>query len=395
MELDAYLENIAADGTLHPEGSFTLDPSRGIGRLAQASLPSWHHSFLKILQVAQRAGANRLSVIFSREETRVHFVLVSSQALPSSTAVLEALNTPLRDADQQAADLAGALLAAVSSNKRAFWRELSLSSDFEISFAEGEWEEPACSFVIEHNFAWKFWLAARRKAELVALFDQRCRFSTCGIELDGWALEPADCSLFNEGLREFHGSQFNPATGVMNTTKTRVAASLILFELVPIGEPALSLRPPPAEQFTQCDSLYAWAPALEEANELKPDGEAVNAWMLCFVSGLKNVARPSRELFRTVIAFNIHGPGNTEALHLIVVKQGVVVENRRLKQEGPQWDIYRGCTIVMADDELETDLSGLKLVRNEKLVQRIVELRPLLEMGYRNFEDLAPSVTFA
>ena len=395
MDLGLYLENIASEGTQHPEGKFTLDPSRGIGKLAQGSLASWHHSLLKILQVAERAGATELSVLFSREETRVNFAPDAPQALPSSTAVLKALNTPLRQVDPQAADLAGALLGAVSSNRRATWRELSLSSDLQLTLGESQDEKAGFSFVVEHDSGWKFWLTARRKAELLALFDQRCRFSTCVIHLDGWALEAADCALFNEDLREFHGSQFNPATGVMNTTKTRVAASLILFELAQSGKPALNIEPPSAEQFRQRGSLYAWTPALEQANELKPDGEGVNAWMLCFVSGLKNVPRPTEAHFRTVIAFNIHGPGNSEALHFIVVKQGVIVENRRLELEGEQWEIYRGCTIVMADDELETDLSGLKLVRNEKLVQRVAELRPLVEMGYRNFEALAPSVSFA
>lgn len=392
--LREYLSSLAGRGTLHSEGQFTVDPARAAQVMGLHAMPSpWHH-LLKVVQVANRVGAETLHIQVKRNETRLEF-----QA-PSTAELKEASTSALSDTagagSSLADDLSLALLGAVGAgNPSASWSLPSLLLSLDSGMVASRVSHPethTCAFTLRHNDAWRFWRTTQRKVSIKKLLDNKCAFSSTRLWLDGKELPPADASFFNAHLRAPVGARVNIATGVLESANTRVPTTNLLFSLSSPGEPSLALTLPSQEYYTlHNDNMVIFTKALEPDNEVRPDGVEVCAWMLQFVRDGMRVPVPEQGPFSAVIAFNIHGPGNNHPPRLKIVRHGVLAMDSPLALT-EELEPFRGCSLLLAHDGFHIDASGFQIVEDDDFVERLLELGSLVDLGHAYFEEAADLV---
>jgi hypothetical protein len=100
-------------------------------------------------------------------------------------------------------------------------------------------------------------------------------------------------------------------------------------------------------------------------------------------------------LCRAIIAFNIHGPGNSEGVRVTVVRYGITVLETTERAEGEGLEDLVGCSILFADESLDTDLGGLSVIKNEKYYQKLRSLVPMVERGHRYFQQASRYLTIS
>jgi hypothetical protein len=181
----------------------------------------------------------------------------------------------------------------------------------------------------------------------------------------------------------------------MQNRRGPAAASNLLFLLTEEDQPGVKLAIPPLAAFRDKEGLIIWAQgsgarASLTGSGLKPDGVEVCTWMLQYVRRARDLSLtevPKDPMFRAVMALNIHGPGNSEGLRVTVVRHGIaVLETTESVQDHGLEDLV-GCSLLFADEELDTDLGGLSVVRNEKYYERLRGFAPLAERGHRYFQQ--------
>ena len=253
--------------------------------------------------------------------------------------------------------------------------------------------------LLTHSSGWQFWRNSRRRAESASILQHHCEFSAARINIDGRDIATPTSSSLNEHLREVGQARFNFVTGAFENTRSKVAASNIVFELAEPCKPALSLlRPSLSAYSVKQGDLNLWTQGTRFGNTLRPDGESSSAWMLQFVRGGKNVSirrTRKRDRYRAVLTMNLIGAGNTEPLRLKIVRHGVLIYDSPAWVADQRLEAFRGCTLLLADDQLQTDLSGLQLVRNEHFLNVVLRERRLLELGEEYFVRAEELVNFS
>lgn len=266
--------------------------------------------------------------------------------------------------------------------------DCSASLDGELVGAE---EEIVCRFCIEYAEGWKFWKGARRRLEAAELVRNDCCYCGVEIRLDGQILDPPNPASLNSNVEEFKGSSFNAATGVMQTTRSRVAASNLVYLLASEAEPGIRLNVPSRVAYAEKKGpILIFKGALRGSKSLEPDGDEIPSWMIQFVSDGRNLRLSeigSGGLCKAVIAMNLHGPGSGQRARVIIVRQGVKVGQTLRLEDLDQLDWLRGCTVVLSDDtdSFDIDIGGLSVVGNEKYYRRLAELKDTVAQGQAYF----------
>lgn len=413
MTFQDYIDEKSEQGSFHSEGSFTLDPSKAAGKFARNALPSDSHYLLKLVQVANQLEVESIDMMLRPTVKIVEFVVPEGeQPIKDVHQVGKALSTPMASTDPVMDNLISALLGSLSSSHRSTelrirqgQREQRLRLDSSrrahISSNEGQASAKAAAVIglsVSHRSSWKFWQTPPKLKAAVSLIQEQCAYSASEITLNGVVLESPPVSVLNEHLREIGGSSFSAIDGSFRLGQKRVAASNILFDLAESRDSGFSLsRPKSLAYLTQSKVLNLWAPGTRKDNELRPDGQEAPAWMLQFVrdgQGIGLAECPERGLFKAVLVMNIHGPGNHDNLRLKIVRHGVTVLELLDRDLGLRFDSFRGCTLVIANDDLETDLTGLQVVQNEKFLQTILGYESLLLEGQEYFAQGESMMTF-
>lgn len=112
--LREYLSSLAARGTVDSEGQFTLNAARATEVMTHA-MPSPVHYLLKVVQVANRAGAASLHISLGRQQTRLQFQAAPDRLAELQSALSRALSETTGEGDSLADDLSLAALGAVGA----------------------------------------------------------------------------------------------------------------------------------------------------------------------------------------------------------------------------------------------------------------------------------------
>lgn len=412
MSVQDFIKDKSARGTHVSQGRFTLDLSKAADKLSASALPSEHHYLLKMVQLANRLQTEKIELRIGRAETEFTFqVSQCSSPVCQPEFVAASMANPLQSKDSSVQDLVSALLGTFHPhNKRVTWylkdglslRILTINEKRDVELWNTELKEAVDGIQfcleIQHRNSWKFWQSASRRANTASIVRQHCAFSAARIFIDNRELETPISASLNDHVREIGGGQFNAIVGAFETTQTRVPASSISFDLAQEGEPALSvLRPSLSSYVVRQDCMNLWAQGTKSNNTLRPDGQSSSAWMLHFRQDGKDISLRlvrKRDRYRAILVMNIHGAGNTEPLRLKIVRHGVLVLDSQAPTTDTRLDQFQGCVLVLADDRIETDLSGLQLVQNEQFVDRITECVSLLEAGLDYFTRGESLMTF-
>lgn len=400
--IEQFLETKARAGAHHSRGSFSLDPARAAQAMALGSQPSPLHYLARVVMAANRLDAAEVRLSLGLSESILSFAPPSGEGVKWEE-VARHLANPTEQADHRAGDLALSLLGAISSGATfASWEFAEGSSQARItldgSYRLENWvsdvAHPIWRFRVKYRWNWRLWEMARRRGQAIDLVRRLCAFSPAALIINGGPLKPPASPVLNEHLRELHGSHFNVGTGVMETVRSRVAATLTVFDRAEPGEAALAMTPPSETFYSrEANGSLVWSPALRTDNSSRPDGVEVGSWILKFVDRDGRDESASGVRFRAVVAMNIHGPGNMEPPRLMVVRHGVLVFEEKLRST-PELETLRGCSVILADDQLTTDLGGFGVVNDEKLQTRLAQLQPLLGLGQQVAEEAEESVFF-
>ena len=402
MSVDKFIAEQKEPGSWDSAGRFTVDLQAAAFKMSRYQLPSESHLLLKLVQLASLLEAGRVEICPGLRESTVSFL---SSVDVSPDVLMESLKDPL-SVEEPFSSFASVLMSGLSiglqeiswkASLAGAWRSLRVLAGGRVEkgggpLAEGEVRH---DFRLVHSSGWKFWEGARRRREALDLIAESTRFAAMDVQVDGQAPEPTPAAALNDHVRDFVGSQFNAATGVMHNTRGPVVASNLLFSISAESRPGVRVATPPLTAFRQKEGIIAWTPGGRSRVTLmgggaKPDGTEVSTWMLQFVAGSRNLRleevspNPSCQ---AVIAFNIHGPGNSEGVRVTVVRFGVTVLETTERPEGTGLEDLIGCSVLIADDCLETDLGGLSVVKNERYYEKLRGLVPLVERGHRYFQD--------
>ena len=402
MSIEKYIEAQKKRGGWDSAGGFTLDLQAAALKMSRYRLPSENHQLLKILQLAVFLGARRVEVCLSLRESRISF-MSETDPLPDAP---DSLKDPLSPEDPLKSFVASVLMSGLSAGlAKIVWkasvgsvsRTLRLESDGLVE-STGSGLPPGDvrhDFSLVHTSSWKFWEGAKRRREGLDLIRESTRFAALEIELNQKELKLLPVAILNDHVSDFGGSQFNAATGVMQNTRGPAVASNLLFLLCQENQLGVRVASPPLAAFREKEGFIVWAQgsgarASLTGSGLKPDGSEVPTWMLQYVEGsqeLRLAEMRENPPCRAIMALNIHGPGNREGLRVTVIRFGVtVLETVESAEEHGLEDLV-GCSVLFADEDLDTDLAGLSVVKNEKYYEKLRSFASLAERGHRYFQQ--------
>jgi len=403
MSLESYLTDQSSEGTLESKGSFTLDLSKAADKLAAFALPSESHYLLKMVQVAHHLRAEEIKVVVERYRTVVRFRAPTGGTITDSESIFKAFADPLEVQDPVMVDLVSCLVGTITDqNLETLWsfsvghsgRRVFIDKnrrftveDFTLSHPLDSDDHP-CSFTLSvlHPRTWKFWEGGKRRASAAKVLEDGCRFSAAKILLDNRELEASPSWVVNSHLRRRY---FERELGYwVHTSK---AASNILYRMPGPTQPRFSiLRPSLSAYVIREEHMNLWSQGTRVNNTLSPDGMSSAAWMLQFRQDGENISMryaPKRVPCDAVLALHTTGEGSETPLRLKIVRQGVVVLEEQLDDLEEEFEVYRGCTLIFADHELETDLTGFQVMRDGAFVEKVKSFSPLLPCARSYIED--------
>lgn len=387
--LGSFLADHASQGHHQGEGFFRLNLSKSAHKLAAGALPSRYHYLLKMVQVANLLGAEKIEIKVARASTTFLFQASAPDYLQAPDPLAHALAQPLETRNPCLAALTSALLGTLNpENHHTAWSicgplnafELTLDSAHKVEVVSRDnvrVEKARFELRVYHRGSWKFWLGAAGRAESVSLLQHHARFSPARIVIDGSELETPQASVLNdhivalESFRQISTSR----------KRARVPAELVYFELAETGLPAVSLlRPSLSAYVIRKNNLNLWASGTRPGNTLLPDGESSAAWVLQFRRNSQNLSMRlvrKRDRFRVVLSYNIDEAAQHRPLKILIVRDGVLLAEKDLLDTGSELEALQGCTLLLADNDLMTDLSGLQLVDTKQLERQISKFRYL------------------
>ena len=393
MSVEKYLENQKKSGGFDSTGRFTLDLRAAATKMGRYRLPTEDHQFLKVLQTAVSLGARELRLELGLRQSTATFVssVSASHSIQTEVDALAKTGAVDRPGNPQAFSLfmsglstgLGGIEWRMSQGSACCILRMEDKGSLELSGPKLPEGEVSHEVRLTHSSGWRLWKGLGRRHRASNLLSESAR------------LDHAEPATINDHVSDFGGSQFNVATGVMQNTRGPAASSNLLFVLG--SEPCIRVSKPPLEAYLERDGVVVWAQgrripgAISDAGQ-KPDGLEVSSWMLQFVQGDENLgldalAKGETLDCRAVIAQNIHGPGNSESVRVTVVRDGVTVLKERETPDTPGMEDLVGCSLLFADDELDTDLGGLAVVRNERYYRKLLSFAHLVERGHRYFQE--------
>ena len=401
MSLDRFLDEKAESGNVDSQGSFTVDLSRAARKLSKFALPSEHHYLLRMVQLANLLRAEDIRIKIRRDATEIGFLSENGVELCDINKVCHTLLAPLETENQTLGTLASTLLGSLTEqNHETRWSfhspksrgEIRIQADRTVTSLVEAKEQEQVNFhsfrlSVHHKTNWKFWKDAGRRAAAASLVQQFCPFSSCRIFIDGRELPAQPVWHLNEHIHPL--SLYR--VGVTTSTKVnRAAASNILFQLAdPEQDSFTLLRPSMNAYVVRRDHYNLWVSGTRASNSLTPDGESSASWMLQYRSGRENISmRKVRKRGKFRAALALHTSEETRSFNprVIIVRHGVVVFDQQLLSSEAHIEAFSGCCFVLADGELETDLSGLRLGHSQALWETLKKYEHLVEEAKEFFQ---------
>ena len=393
VSLEAFLEEKRSQGGLDSKGRFTLDFGRASKLLSALSQTDDYHCFLKLVQIAHRLGAERCRFRVGVGQVSCSFECEPQEELEDLADLLRGVTSHEVTLSPLLQDVRTALLGGTRLGPLVHWeRESGRSSHILEIASSGRVRvrtEPSqnshsgtalWTYTVKLSSRWRVWQLGSRIERLKKLLGEKCLFSAATLTVNGDEIPRADLFIVNSHLREFHSTQFNAAIGAMQNLKSKVAASCIVLRRSSQG---FGLTSPDQTLYTKRQDVYLWAQGLRNDNSYRPDTSEAPAWM--FLLEPNDAPSPQGPIVcDAVVALNIHGPGNQDRLRVKVVRRGVLLMEAQIVVDSFQ--AFRGCSVILDDDELATDLSGLKLVESEELLTRLSALKELVDKGHERFE---------
>lgn len=396
MGVEEFLQQQSADGALESKGSFTLDLSKAADKLAEFALPSHSHYLLKIVQVAHHLRASKVEIKVERFRTVVRFKAPEGGGITDSEAIYRAFADPLVVRDPIMVDLISGLIGTITEqNLETLWsyseghagrrvfinRERRFSiKDFTLSQPKDPDEHPySFTLSVLHPRTWKFWQGARRRAAAVKVLEENCRYSGVKIRVDNREIDITPSHALNEHLSK---REMIKSDGGYYWHQSAVANSNILYQMAAPREECFSiLRPSLSGYVVRGDEYNVWASGTRVNNTLKPDGLSSAAWVLQFLEEGENVSVrsvPKRVRCQAVLGLNIANQGSHHPLRLKIIRSGVTVLEQEISEPADQLLPFLGCTLIIADSELESDLTGFQVIQNDAFIEKILSYRHLV-----------------
>lgn len=408
--INKFLQKQARLGDFDSQGRFTMDLQKARKRLAADALASSHHFLLKFVQLANALNARRVDVLVLRTHTELVMELADADIEGVGPTDAFAMLEGDRDVEPRARDLVVGLLACLRPEhgecRYEHWQgkeghRLTISPDETVSLKAiqvSEMPPRGLLLAVDQQSRWNPWKLKERLQTCRSLLERYCCYSPVPVIFNQSEIPGVPTAQLNSHLSDFGGSQFNVAIGAFQDAPRPAAASSVLYALAD-GPPLLAIQRPSLEEYRVSGSnLNVWGRGLSRQNTLRPNGQAVPAWMLQFRLNGENLpmtSRPERELCRAVLVMNLHAIGNIEPLRLYVVRHGVLCMEAPPLGSEFEVEAFKGCTLVLADDQLHTDLSGLHIRRDQRLKETLGHALQYLRAGEEYFEQCARVLTFA
>ena len=408
MSLDRFLRGQEQSGDLDSSGEFTIDLQAAAYKLSRYRLPSENHHLVRLLQLALQLGAERVemqvtmvsfTVSFTSSRSasdELHANLGQISAARSSPVKGESFSLPRWIAGLSFGVLELDWEMTVDGVQRVFRLKSGGPLESTGPALPGGEMHHVIRLVHSSSWAWRLWEVSRRRKKAQDLLLESTGITDRVVLLNGRSLvEPSNVIVLNDHVKDFGGSEFNAATGVMQNRRSPVATSNLLFQLASDEQSAVRVAPLPLvayrvkKGFTVWDREASFRAGFGDYDE-RPDGVEVPSWVLQFVFDRENLTPgelPEGPRYRTIIAQNILGPGNSEGVRVTVVRHGVTILSTQEEPGTPGLEDLAGCSILFADEELDTDLSELVVVKNEKYYDRLRAFIPLVESGHRYFQE--------
>ena len=394
-KLDGYLSQQAQEGHHDSAGSFTLDLSKAASRLEDFALPSSHHYLLKIVQIASQLGAQEMRFKMEKFRTSVHFRAPVGGSVTNSEQIYRAFADPLNVQDSLMSDLISALLGSLTKDvleilwsyseghrgRRVKIKERHFEAkDFVLSRPLEEGDFP-CAFTLSvlHPKSWQFWKPSTRQLDATGVIEAATKLSRLTIFVDGRQLETAassftthhrlseDLSLFGAAAAAYHSLHYETSIECANS-----------FRLS---------RPNHANYLVRNGSTNVWATGIRPSNSLKPDGISSPSWFVQFGQkdeylSLRQVSK--RTLCQAVVGYDAEATG--KSLRLVIVRNSVIVFDETPKVFQDRLGAWDGALLIIADNTLETDLTGFQVTTDEPFLELINRSKPLLERAKKHWE---------
>ena len=394
--MDKFLSEQSSDGSLDSSGGFTLDLAKAADKLADFALPSENHYLLKMIQVAHRLKATSLHVKIERYRTVLRFRASMAGPITEPEAVMRALSDPLAVVDPVMTDFILGLVGTITDNNLETLWSFSEGHLGQRMFIDGERrftiepftlkkpkleEEEVFAFTLSvlHPKTWKFWSdgakAARRRAASLELLEKSCAYSAIPIFVDSRELPTESCSVLNRGVRRGVVSWFE---GREYIEFQQEAASLLAFHLTEKDELGFRMTRPSLSSYVVRDhDLNLWASGTRVTNSLFPDGANTPAWSFLFLRGAESLVMreiPKSLQCRAVVALNLNNEGSENRVKIRVVRSGVLVNYDSSEFSlSPLGRELKGCSLIFADEECETDLTGFQIIQNDDFTKRVTQ----------------------
>ncbi len=350
--------DFASDGTYHSSGHFTVDPSRAREKLSAYLLQSQSDALLRLVQAAVQGGASGLKI---RIERRC-LVFTAEDCEGVST-------TQLSEVKVETLTSCALNLAVQSFLHFGCEVEYGMAKDGKAINISLPSEEVQQTSAIKSRRFWmvtvwqpgNFWSTLLSGGRLRASFHkalERCRLAPLTIQVGGRRInQPFPLSEMNGFFQSLV-----PPTGL--------ASSFALcerYELLEDSARSGFWSVPPDERLAFAYSHKHGAREFASDDIVKTPSLAGVVLIHQISRDVKSAKDPLLCHTAIRIPLPLLGIG-----HLTLVYHGVVIESMECNLGCP------GAQVAVTTAGLNTDVSGLRVLQNEALEQKIRELRPLV-----------------
>jgi len=355
MDQKADLSGFYKDGNVDSQGQFRVDieVAREKLRSFQEALPAF--SVLRVIQGLVASGAGEIAVRLSTDQVEVR----SDSLLPLSE-VREAYFQDAGLSQSPAGMVAAGLNAAQCDPRVPVWMSAHQQSWDPRADESSDCSEPGFRFVqgLGKRSGWRYLIGNRGKFYTELL--KRCRFLPCRFILDGREIEP----------------DLEPRVGSDGDGTATVASGLDWLE------------PGTGFKFVVGDlSPYRWEDGVFVWDRRLPKPLERNRF--CYFPSLLYAGLPvdfdqSTARCRTVLSlFEVNRPLQGTVSFL---RHGVICESI----EDPR--LLPSSVVLVDVTPLETDLSGLKIIRNQAYEERFGEVLNMMVRGVELIQHHHPSL---
>lgn len=354
MSVEEYVKHGLADAVLESSGKFSVDFLKARDKLEQFRLPSPAHYLLKAIQAAVLSDSPEVRIEVHAQATVARFC-PQHELLHQFGSVTQGLANPLELADPALRSLCQALLGAMLNRHEAVcWRvnhprgsdvlRLGASGNTTESWRYRARPPVECLLTQFRPPNWRFWLSARDRADEGLLLERMGGFCPIPLRFDGRMMQS-----YWPKIPRGQGEQ-----------------PFFLYQLFWPGND-FGIKPPALTSFFREGPRWVWRVLHWHAGAVMFSPAAIG--QTCFFFEVQD-----REAWGEVLGCRAAAAVDSRFLPettCIFVDHGVALEPVQLQLGLP------GLWVILPRGDLDLDLSGFRVIQNEKLQARKPEIREL------------------